>query len=242
MSCRCCSSSAAPRFSESDGLRRRCAFSSSATASPPRTIFPAVVATLARWFGGRDRVPEDRPGWDEPGGSLERRTGAGGAGFRRLGRGRHAAGPVGAAGEPGRTCASGRSGLPPWRESTGPARAPDRLARELSLRCDAGRDHGRTRTRRRRRAPSCIRPASPGRRRGGGARALPLYGPDGFHPSPLGTYLAALVVLRGPHRPSRRSASRVRIDRPGFQLDVSRSAGDRLLRNAAVAEALWVGK
>ena len=24
--------------------------------------------------------------------------------------------------------------------------------------------------------------------------ALPLYGPDGFHPSPLGTYLAALVV------------------------------------------------
>jgi hypothetical protein len=27
--------------------------------------------------------------------------------------------------------------------------------------------------------------------------ALPLYGPDGFHPSPLGTYLAALVVYEG---------------------------------------------
>jgi hypothetical protein len=26
---------------------------------------------------------------------------------------------------------------------------------------------------------------------------LPLYGPDGFHPSPLGTYLAALVVYEG---------------------------------------------
>ena len=23
---------------------------------------------------------------------------------------------------------------------------------------------------------------------------LPLYGPDGFHPSPMGTYLAALVI------------------------------------------------
>jgi hypothetical protein len=27
--------------------------------------------------------------------------------------------------------------------------------------------------------------------------SLPLYGPDGFHPSPLGTYLAALVVYEG---------------------------------------------
>jgi hypothetical protein len=26
---------------------------------------------------------------------------------------------------------------------------------------------------------------------------LPLYGPDGFHPSPLGTYLTAVVVYRG---------------------------------------------
>ena len=25
--------------------------------------------------------------------------------------------------------------------------------------------------------------------------ALPLYGPDGFHPSPLGSYLAALVIF-----------------------------------------------
>lgn len=29
------------------------------------------------------------------------------------------------------------------------------------------------------------------------ARGLRLYGPDGFHPSPLGTYLAALVVSAG---------------------------------------------
>jgi hypothetical protein len=28
-------------------------------------------------------------------------------------------------------------------------------------------------------------------------RRLPLYGPDVFHPSPLGTYLAAAVVYRG---------------------------------------------
>ena len=27
--------------------------------------------------------------------------------------------------------------------------------------------------------------------------ALPLYGPDGFHPSPLGSYLAALVIFHG---------------------------------------------
>jgi hypothetical protein len=28
-------------------------------------------------------------------------------------------------------------------------------------------------------------------------RSLPLYGPDGFHPSPMGSYLAALVVYAG---------------------------------------------
>lgn len=27
-------------------------------------------------------------------------------------------------------------------------------------------------------------------------RALPLYGPDGFHPSPMGTYLAALMFVQ----------------------------------------------
>jgi hypothetical protein len=27
--------------------------------------------------------------------------------------------------------------------------------------------------------------------------SLPFYGPDGFHPSPLGTYLAALVIYEG---------------------------------------------
>jgi hypothetical protein len=62
---------------------------------------------------------------------------------------------------------------------------------------------------------------------------LPLYGPDGFHPSPLGTYLAALVVyagLTGREPP----AAAFAIHRPGFQLAVS-PARARLLRTAAVA-------
>ncbi len=61
---------------------------------------------------------------------------------------------------------------------------------------------------------------------------LPLYGPDGFHPSPLGTYLAALVVaagLTGEQPP----AAAFTIDRPGFKLGVS-AARARLLRTAAV--------
>ena len=65
--------------------------------------------------------------------------------------------------------------------------------------------------------------------------SLPLYGPDGFHPSPLGTYLAALVVtagLTGQQPP----AVTFSIDRPGFKLTVS-SARARLLRTAA-ADAL----
>ncbi len=65
--------------------------------------------------------------------------------------------------------------------------------------------------------------------------SLPLYGPDGFHPSPLGTYLAALVVtagLTGQPLP----AVEFSIDRPGFKLTVS-SARARLLRTAA-ADAL----
>ncbi len=64
------------------------------------------------------------------------------------------------------------------------------------------------------------------------APGLPLYGPDGFHPSPLGTYLAALVVyagLTGQQPP----AVAFSIDRPGFQLTVS-AARARLLRTAAV--------
>ena len=63
--------------------------------------------------------------------------------------------------------------------------------------------------------------------------ALPLYGPDGFHPSPLGTYLAALVVYAGltGHEPP---ATAFAIRRPGFELTVS-PARARLLRAAAVA-------
>jgi hypothetical protein len=62
--------------------------------------------------------------------------------------------------------------------------------------------------------------------------SLPLYGPDAFHPSPLGTYLAALVVcagLTGKQPP----AAAFSIDRPGFKLTVS-AARARLLRTAAV--------
>ena len=62
--------------------------------------------------------------------------------------------------------------------------------------------------------------------------SLPLYGPDGFHPSPLGTYLAALVAyagLTGQQPP----AAAFSIDRPGFKLTVS-AARAGLLRAAAV--------
>jgi hypothetical protein len=62
--------------------------------------------------------------------------------------------------------------------------------------------------------------------------SLPLYGPDGFHPSALGTYLAALVVtagLTGREPP----AAAFSIDRPGFKLTLS-AARARLLRTAAL--------
>ena len=61
---------------------------------------------------------------------------------------------------------------------------------------------------------------------------LPLYGPDGFHPSPLGTYLAALVVtagLTGREPP----VAAFSVNRPGFRLTVSPTRA-RLLRDAAV--------
>ena len=62
--------------------------------------------------------------------------------------------------------------------------------------------------------------------------SLPLYGPDGFHPSALGTYLAALVVtagLTGRQPPALAFAT----DRPGFKLTVS-AARARLLQTAAL--------
>lgn len=64
---------------------------------------------------------------------------------------------------------------------------------------------------------------------------LPLYGPDGFHPSLLGTYLTALVVVAGltHEQPIRRA---FRIDRTGFRLSIS-AARARVL-GAAAAEAL----
>lgn len=64
---------------------------------------------------------------------------------------------------------------------------------------------------------------------------LPLYGPDGFHPSTLGTYLAAMVVLAGltGEEPMGRP---FRLNRPGFRLTVT-AARAKLLR-AATREAL----
>jgi hypothetical protein len=61
--------------------------------------------------------------------------------------------------------------------------------------------------------------------------ALHLYGPDGFHPSPLGTYLAALVVVSGlTGQPP--PAVPFAVHRPGFELTVS-AARAALLRSAA---------
>ena len=51
--------------------------------------------------------------------------------------------------------------------------------------------------------------------------SLPLYGPDGFHPSPLGTYLAALVVTAGLTGKPQPPATAFSINRPGFKLTVS---------------------
>ena len=66
-------------------------------------------------------------------------------------------------------------------------------------------------------------------------RSLPLYGPDGFHPSALGTYLTGIVVLAGLTGTAPVGLP-VQIDRPGFVLRLSASRA-RLLRDAA-AEAL----
>jgi lysophospholipase L1-like esterase len=64
---------------------------------------------------------------------------------------------------------------------------------------------------------------------------LPLYGSDGFHPSTLGTYLTAIVVLAGltGDEPNTRP---FRIDRPGFRLRVT--AARAKLLHAAAREAL----
>lgn len=65
--------------------------------------------------------------------------------------------------------------------------------------------------------------------------ALPLYGPDGFHPSPLGTYLAAIVIeaaLTG--RPPRDGAVAIALPEGALEISAERA---RLLAEAA-AEAL----
>ena len=65
--------------------------------------------------------------------------------------------------------------------------------------------------------------------------ALPLYGPDGFHPSTLGTYLAALVVVAG-LTGQQPPAVTFAVHRPGFDLTVS--AARAKLRRSAAADAL----
>jgi hypothetical protein len=68
---------------------------------------------------------------------------------------------------------------------------------------------------------------------------LPLYGADGFHPSQLGTYLTALVVLGGlTHEPPINRP--FRINRSGLRLNVSAARG-KLLHDAAT-EALSVSR
>ena len=49
----------------------------------------------------------------------------------------------------------------------------------------------------RQRRPSCSRPGSRGSESLRANPALELYGPDGFHPSRLGTYLAAVTIASG---------------------------------------------
>ena len=83
--------------------------------------------------------------------------------------------------------------------------------------------------------PSCIPPVVAWQAAWRRNPRLPLYGADGFHPSLLGTYLTALVVLAGlTHQPPINRP--FRINRPGFRLSVS-AARAKLLRDSA-AEAL----
>ena len=77
----------------------------------------------------------------------------------------------------------------------------------------------------------------PGSWRGAGRGPSPLYGPDGFHPSPLGTYLAALVVTGGLTGKPLPPATAFSINRPGFKLTVT-AVRARVLRKAAAVDAL----
>jgi lysophospholipase L1-like esterase len=63
--------------------------------------------------------------------------------------------------------------------------------------------------------------------------SLPLYGPDGFHPSALGTYLTALVVLAG-LTGEEPIGLPFKLDQPGVKLTIS-PARAQLLRVAAAA-------
>jgi hypothetical protein len=66
---------------------------------------------------------------------------------------------------------------------------------------------------------------------------LPLYGPDGFHPSPLGTYLAAIVMLeRISGKDTRTLPAHALV--AGTDLDVE-EATFRLVQNAAHEANTW---
>jgi hypothetical protein len=62
--------------------------------------------------------------------------------------------------------------------------------------------------------------------------SLQLYGPDGYHPSSLGTYLAALVILERVTGRDARNLPAVALGDGGEQLSVP-AATVRLLQNAA---------
>jgi hypothetical protein len=71
--------------------------------------------------------------------------------------------------------------------------------------------------------------------------AFPLYGSDGFHPSTLGTYTAALAVHaaltgRSPlDRPGTLEVAGARVEVPAAQAEVARRAADEAVRAAAAA-------
>jgi hypothetical protein len=66
--------------------------------------------------------------------------------------------------------------------------------------------------------------------------SLPLYGPDGFHPSPYGSYLAALVIYQGLTRrsavglPAGLTVDGVQVNIPQGQAAVMQAAAEESLR------------
>ena len=193
---------------------------------------PAVVATLARGLGTEIEYETIAPG----GMSLEDHWNAGRV-PAEIASGEWDAvvmqqGPSALPGEPGRTCASGPTGSPSIAREHG-ARPALLTVWPEGYRVNVLGDVIASYANAAKAAGAELYPAGVAWQAAWSRTpSLPLYGPDGFHPSPLGTYLAALVVtagLTGQPPP----AVAFSIDRPGFKLTVS-AARARLLRTAAV--------